>query len=438
MSASSNISKQKLLKIVQEELYKCIRCGECRTVCPIFREQPTERYTARGKLVIAEALAKGKLEFSPHVREALDNCVLCTGCASQCSSEVRADKVILAARQAFAKELGLAPLKKAISLALTQPASLLAAESRVGAWLQPLLFKSVPPDSGLHRRFAMPAIDAQQYIPHIAKAPFRSRARFAGAKGAPQVQFFTGCMNNYVMTEIADSLVSVLTRLGFGVDVPPAQACCGTPMLASGDCKAVLKQAKTNIAALANANAHVPIVVACSSCGHMLKHGYLEALRDEPELRADLEGIAARTLDISEFLMQRVGEEQMQRHLEAAPSQSITYHDPCHLRKAQKITQEPRTLLNLATQNGLHEMARPEACCGMGGTYFLSHLALSKQILQKKIADATATPAKCIATGCPGCIMQLRDGLRRSDSAQVSVKHTIQIIAEAMDKGDRQ
>lgn len=436
MTASTKTkAKAELLTIVQEELYKCIRCGECRTVCPIFREQPAERYTARGKLVIAEALAKGELEFSPHVREALDNCVLCTGCANQCSSDVRADKVILAARRAFAKELGLAPLKKAISLALTQPGSLLAAESRIGSLLQPLLFKTVPQSSGLHRRFAMPFIDAQQYIPKVASVPFRSRTPWAGSKGDPQVMFFTGCMSNYVMTEICDSLVSVLTHFGFGVNIPGKQGCCGTPMLAAGDRKAVLKQAKANIKALAHDNPQVPIVVACSSCGHMLKHGYLEALGDESALRPALESIAARTMDISEFLLHRVGEARLEEALHKAPAQSVTYHDPCHLRKAQKIVQEPRQLLQFATRNGLHEMDKPEACCGMGGTYFLSHLALSKQILHKKIEDAVNTGASCIATGCPGCIMQLRDGIRRSAAPTVSVKHSIQIVAEALAQG---
>lgn len=432
MTASSQQeTKPALLKVVQEELYKCIRCGECRTVCPIFREQPAERYTARGKLIIAEALAKGELEFSEHVREALDNCVLCTGCANQCSSEVRADKVIVAARQAFAKELGLSPIKKAISLALTQPSGVLAAESRLGALMQPLLFKSVPHSSGLHRRFAMPAIDAKQYIPKIANKPFRSRAEFYGSKGDPQVMYFTGCMSNYVMTEICDSLVTVLNALHFGVSIPATQGCCGTPMLASGDRKAVLKQAKTNIAALSHANPSIPIVVSCSSCGHMLKHGYLETVGDDPALRGPLEQIAARTMDISEFLIHRVGEEALQECIRPAQPKSITYHDPCHLRKALKITQEPRALLQMATHNGLHEMQKPEACCGMGGTYFLTHLALSKQILQKKIEDATSTHSDCIATGCPGCIMQLRDGIRRGTATHMEVKHTIQIVAEA-------
>ena len=118
MTDEKKAALDNLKKVVKEELYKCIRCGECRTVCPVFRETPAERYTARGKMQIAEALAEGRLEFTEHVREALDNCLLCTGCAAQCGSEARADRVIMASRQAFAEELGLPAIKKAISCLL--------------------------------------------------------------------------------------------------------------------------------------------------------------------------------------------------------------------------------------------------------------------------------------------------------------------------------
>lgn len=432
MAASKNPGVPSLLKVVNEEIYKCIRCGECRTVCPVFRETPSERYTARGKMQIAEGLAKGTLEFNDRVREALDNCLLCTGCANQCSSGARADRVIIATRQAFAKELGIPPVKKAIAMALTQPSKLLGVEARIGSMLQPLLFKAVPQTSGLYRRFAMPVVDENQYIPEIASVPFRDRVQFAGKSGQKKVTFFTGCMTNYAMTEIGDSLVKVLNALDIAVDVPSEQGCCGMPMLASGDVVSVRKQAARNVKALANLSSDEPIVVACASCGHMLKHGYHDMLADDAELAPLLENIASRTMDITEYLIRIVGEEKVRALVGSGAPASVTYHDPCHLRKAQKIVAEPRKVLGIAARSDIKEMEHPEICCGLGGTYCIANMERSKQIQSRKIDEATDTGANCIATACPGCILQLRDGVRRGARPAMDVKHVIQLLAEAI------
>ena len=376
MTDEKKAALDNLKKVVKEELYKCIRCGECRTVCPVFRETPAERYTARGKMQIAEALAEGRLEFTEHVREALDNCLLCT--------------------------------------------------------FQPLLFRGVPGDSGLYRRFAMPAVDERQYIPRLAAVPFRKRVKFAGKAEWPAVTFFTGCMTSYAMTEIGDSMVKVFNALEIAVRVPSEQGCCGMPMLISGDRAAVRKAAERNVRALAASGPEEPIIVVCASGGHMLRHGYHELFGDDPELGPLLEGIAARTMDVTEYLAARVGVERIAALVGEGPALAVTWHDPCHLRKAQKLTREPRAVLAAAARSPVREMAHPEACCGLGGTYCLTHMDLSKRIQTRKIEDAAASGADCIATACPGCIMQLRDGVRRGPRPDMQVKHVIQILAEAL------
>ena len=421
-----------LLKLVREETRKCIRCGECRTVCPVFREEPAERYTARGKMAIAEELAKGTIELTPHVREAFDNCLLCTGCASQCSSGARADKVVMAVRRTFADRLGLPPMKKLLDAALGCPGAAMDAGARIGAALQPLLFKGVPEDSGLLRRFALPLADGTQYVPKIAAQGFRSRVSFSGKEGQPRVMFFTGCMINYAMTEIGDAVVKVLNAVDVSVEVPGAQGCCGMPMLAGGDAKAVRKQALRNVEALAGEGDSTPIITACASGGHMLKHGYLDLLGDDPVLAAKLRNIAGRTMDITQYLVDVVGTKALQSKLKGGPATSVTYHDPCHLRKAQGVAKQPRQLLSMLLGTSFREMHKPEACCGLGGTYCMAHMERSKAIQTRKISDAAATGADCIATVCPGCIMQLRDGIRRTEKPTMGARHLIELLAEAL------
>ncbi|MDD4731129.1 MAG: (Fe-S)-binding protein [Desulfovibrio sp.] len=421
-----------LLQLVKNEADKCIRCGECRTVCPVFEDTPAERYTARGKIAIAESLARGELEFNDHVREVFDNCLLCTGCASQCSSGARADKVVIATRAVFADKLGVPALKRLIGALLSQPGKVLDAEARIGALLQPLACKAVSGTSGLYRRFAMPLADKDQYLPKIASKPFRSQVCFAGDSSWPKVLFFTGCMVNHCMPEIGHSVVKVLNALGVAVEVPRDQGCCAMPMLTSGERDLVRKQAERNVRAFCLDDQETPIVIACASGGHMLKHGYLDLFGDDPVLGPKLRNMAERTMDVTEYICSCAKPGKLAQLASRATGIAATYHDPCHLRKAQKITEQPRAVLKAATATEVHEMEHPEACCGLGGTYCLANMERSKRIQAKKITDAAATRVETIATACPACILQLRDGLRRANAGNVSVKHVIQILAEAM------
>ncbi len=425
-------SYKNLKEAVEAAASSCIRCGECRLVCPVYGEKRAERYTSRGKILIVSGLINGTIKFTPEVREALENCLLCTGCAAQCSSGVRSDKVIIAARQVFAEELGLPFYKQAITKTMKSK-KIMDAGIKLASMGQKLLFKKVPQTSGLYRRFMMPKLDEKQYIPEIAETAFRDKVQKADVNGDKTVSFFTGCMANYFMPEVSESLVKVLNKLNVNVKVPNEQGCCGMPMLASGDKESVKAAAIENIKAFAHLSSDEPIVVACASCGHMLKHGYLDALKGEPFLERQLQNIADRVIDINQYLVNVIGKEKLEALVKANPSITTTYHDPCHLKKAQKITQEPRELLNMATANSLVEMNKPEACCGLGGTYTLAQMGLSKAIQKKKIDDAISTKAKCIVTSCPGCIIQLRDGVRRSNEPQTDVKHILQILAENMD-----
>ncbi len=426
-----------LKKTIETEIAKCIRCGECRLICPVYNEKHAERYTSRAKLLIVNGLVQGTLDFTPEVREAMENCLLCTGCASQCSSNVQSDKVIIAARHVFAEELGI-PFYKQLITKTMRSKKLMDTGVKLGSMGVDLLFKKVPETSGLYRRFAMPKIDEKQYIPEIAHPTFRDEVQMASVGGNKKVIFFTGCMANYFMPEVSKSLVKVLNKLNVDVEVPNEQGCCGMPMLASGDKESVKIAALVNISALAKLSppsSDVAIVVACASCGHMLQHGYKEMLKDETQIHHLLDNIAERTIDINQYLINTFGEEKIASMIKPETSIKATYHDPCHLRKAQKIVKEPRALLDIASGGNFAEMQKPEACCGLGGTYTLAQMELSKSIQKKKIDDALQTEANCIVTSCPGCVLQLRDGVRRSakiGAEKTKVKHIIQVLADSI------
>jgi len=415
--------------LVETELSKCRRCGDCKANCPVYGEKLMERYTARGKMMMIQALAQGELEPTKGVREAIDNCLLCTGCVNRCNNHIRADKLIMMARYVFAKQQGSPLLKKMIGAALSQPNALLEAQTRIGSRLMPLFFKKVPETSGLLRRFPMPMVDGKQYVPEIASKAFRAAYKANLPPRAEKVMFFTGCMINYAMTSIAESLVRVMTALDIEVIVPPTQQCCGTPMAACGDFDAALARAGENLEAF---NGDCTIITACASCGHMLREGYLNICGDDAPLRRQLQNMADRTMDVTEYLCRHVGMDRIRRALSCPTGLTAVYHDPCHLRKAQRITEEPRELIAAATGARPRELRSPDACCGLGGTYALTHMEVSKQVQAKKIADIHSADTEALLTACPGCILQLEDGLRRWPGRPRRALHVVEAMAAAL------
>ena len=414
--------------LVNTELSKCRRCGDCKANCPVYGEKLSERHTARGKMMMIQAVARGELEPTEAVRETVDNCLLCTGCVNRCNNHIRTDKIIMMTRRVFAEQKGRSLLKKMIGATLSQPNALLEVQTRIGSKIMPLFFKKVSASSGLLRRFPIPMIDGKQYVPEFAPRTFRSAYKENLPPRAEKVMFFTGCMINYAMTSIAESMVRVMSALDVQVIVPPAQQCCGMPMATGGDFGIALARAEENLKAF---DGDCTIVTACASCGHMLREGYLD-ICDDSAMRQQLQKMADRTVDVTEYLYRHIGMDRIRRALTCPTGLTVAYHDPCHLRKAQRIIEEPRELIAAATGARPRELRYPDACCGLGGTYALTHMKISKQVQAKKIADIHNTDAEALLTACPGCVLQLEDGLRRLPGRLKRALHVVEAMAMAL------
>ncbi|MDR2744131.1 MAG: (Fe-S)-binding protein [Desulfovibrio sp.] len=415
-----------LLPLVNKELAKCIRCGECRCVCPVFQETFSERHTARGRLQILEALAKGLLEPTASVREAIDNCLLCAKCADVCENKVNLAKAVLAAREIFAQNMGMPLSKKLLSAVLSQPSPLLRTEAKFALWLQYLMCKKNPEHGGLHLRYATALMDRGQYLPQIADVPFTAGYSKRIHNKRERVIFFAGCLINFAMRAVADSLVIIFDALGIDVLAPSAQVCCGMPMVACGDVGALARQAEKNEKALADSDT-VKIITACASCGHMLKYLYPEMLRAHT-IHARVRKMADRTVDAAEYLVHDIGISRLREIVKSPINDFVTWHDPCHLSPGQSRA-APRLLLELATGGNVKEMNAPDACCGFGGSYCFGNMSLSKKIQARKITDAVQTGTTTIGTACPGCMVQLADGLGRQNVPAMRVRHVLEILA---------
>jgi glycolate oxidase iron-sulfur subunit len=135
---------------------------------------------------------------------------------------------------------------------------------------------------------------------------------------------------------------------------------------------------------------------------------------------------SSRTFDISSFLLDKVNFRQPLGRVEAV----VTYHDSCHLKKSMHVSREPREILKSIPGITFKEMSAPDACCGSGGSFVLTHFETSTKIAGKKVEDVNRTGAGTVATGCPACMMQLLDNLQRFGSGQ-DVEHYVSLLARS-------
>jgi glycolate oxidase iron-sulfur subunit len=204
--------------------------------------------------------------------------------------------------------------------------------------------------------------------------------------------------------------VEVLAANGFEVHVPPGQSCCGALLLHSGDPRAARRLFERNRSVF-HAEDVDAIVVDSAGCGAVLRE------YDDP--------LAEKVRDISEFLVD-AGLRTPVHGLEGL----VAYDDPCHLLHGQRVAAAPRALLRAIP--GLRVVDLPGAadCCGAAGIYGLTHPEMSGRLRARKVEAIRATRPDFVATGNPGCLMQIAQGVRQAGLA-VEVVHPVELLARA-------
>lgn len=413
------------LKRVEKEIMKCVKCGACRAHCPVFGELKREPAAARGKVALARALLVGELTLDDRTYLDMSKCLLCGSCVEKCANDVPTDEIVIAARAALAQYRGLTTFHRAVGR-LIRSRKLMNKGAAMAALIGPLLFRKVPVTSGLRLRFPFPFIGNKRHLPRISRKPFLERHPevIFGEPGKPTVVYFVGCMTNFVYTGIGEAALALLTHLGCTVIIPKEQQCCGLPGMSGGDLATLRYLAEKNLEALDKYEADY-IMTACASCGAALKKYYPAILGEKhPELLPRFHTIADKTVDASE-LLQKLGLHPAETG--GGSDIRITYHDPCHLR-TRGITRQPRELLRAISGVSLTEMEGSDKCCGLGGTFNVYHYDISMRINAGKSDAIEKTGAETVVTGCPGCMMQLADGLKQRE-AKTRVMHTLELLA---------
>lgn len=227
------------------------------------------------------------------------------------------------------------------------------------------------------------------------------------------------CLGDLFYPEVGVRIVRLLRRLGVGVDFPSGQTCCGLPLFNSGYRAEAAEVARRTIP-LFRDSPHV--VVPSGSCAWMVKHEYPGLMGDGPR-RAEATDLAARTYELSQFLVQVLG----RTRFTSAYRGRVTYHDSCHLRRGLGEGQSPRTLLRDLEGAEFVELPGSDECCGFGGSFAVRLPEVSTAILDKKLANVEATGAGCVVACDAGCLMQMSGRLRRRNSP-VRAVHLAEVL----------
>lgn len=383
------------LDSVKEEMLKCLKCGNCQSVCPIYKELRHEVAVARGKIVLIETLRNGDIEMTDALADRLSLCTTCMACNQICPNSIQFDKVLLAARAEGVRKKGLHPIKKMAFKALKLQ-RLFDLGMKAGSKFQGLAMKRVKGyDYGARLRIDL-GIGKDKVFPNLAPKTFRSLYPSEVKVSNPKMKaaYFSGCMINYFYPDIGKAVMDVLKENEVEVVIPANQACCGIPASVNGDVDSAKELAKRNLKAFEEMGADA-LVIACSSCGGAWKHSYSELLSDDPVYKKLADKWAAKTYDINEFLVNVV---PFKKEGLGTVERQVTYHDPCHLNRGQKINKEPREILKSIPGVKFNEMKEPGRCCGMAGSFCLVHPELSGKISDRKVADIANTSCETVAT----------------------------------------
>jgi glycolate oxidase iron-sulfur subunit len=241
------------------------------------------------------------------------------------------------------------------------------------------------------------------------------------------VGYFTGCMTDFVFPDLGKKIVSFLNRNGVKVIMPKGQGCCGAPVfLGAGDFVSGRRFADANVRVFKGLEY---IITDCATCASAMKD-YVTFLADTDERMREYAQFAGKIKDITEFLVDVIQLPASAYHVAREyRGKTVTWHEPCHLGRHLGVKEQPRKILKSVPDITYVEMPRADRCCGMAGAFSLHYYDLSRRIADRKAADIASTEADIVVTDCPGCQIQLIDGVLRNGMPQ-QVMHIMELFEE--------
>jgi glycolate oxidase iron-sulfur subunit len=410
----------------QEDVNYCIRCGLCLSACPTYAHSLRETESPRGRVALVAKAIEGELALTTNFKDHMYQCLACLACNDICPVGIKPADLCLEARYAIHQATPTPPLKPILFRGVFPRTGLLELLTKPVAFYDRSGLRKLVNAARATKILPSQLRDMERMLPH--KLPLRGTRHtlpdvvVARGERRAHVAYFLGCVQGVMMAEGCKATVEVLAENGCDVVIPSNVKCCGMPMVGYGFKDEAREMARHNIDLLLGLNVDA-IVTDCATCGSSLKE-YAHWLADDPDYAERAKQFAASVRDISEFLVE-IGI----RPPGGKTSARVTYHDPCHLVRAQGVREQPREMLRAAGVE-LVEMEGADICCGSAGTQLITHYETSVGVLERKMDNVIETEADFVASGCPGCQMQLSLGAKRR-GLKTRVVHPSELLARA-------
>ena len=404
-----------------EGLDACVHCGFCLQACPTFLVTGDESDSPRGRIELMRGLERGEIAATdPALFYHLDRCLGCRGCEPVCPSGVQYGHGLEAARARITAERGVSPIARLALWALTTPGV-----SSVVYWFSRVLRAVLPRSfAGWGRiRFALGMLAATK--PAASEAAARTAAAktprrpFAAPSPPLAALLFRGCVMEGLFSHVHDATIRTLGVNGYHVQEVSGQVCCGALHEHAGLVDEARALARVNVDAFGDGEE--PIVVNSAGCGALMKE-YGRLLGD---VRAERFG--ARVRDVTELLAGN----GMNGPVAGAPLDlHVAYDPPCHLLHAQGVAVQPLKLFAAIPLLELVPVPGAAECCGSAGLFTLLEPEMSRAVLNTKLDRLRVATPQVVATGNPGCLMQIGAGLAAAGIAARAC-HPVELLDDA-------
>ncbi|HKW61371.1 MAG TPA: glycolate oxidase subunit GlcF [Candidatus Acidoferrum sp.] len=402
---------------------KCVHCGFCLPACPTYVLWGQEMDSPRGRIYLMKLAVEGAAQMTPKWVSHFDTCLGCMACMTACPSGVDYGKLIEATRAQIERNFPRSASEKRhrhfLFETFTKPdrlrrlrAPLLAYQkSGLQAVVRALRLTKLLPKKWQTMEALLPQLTPQEIVPEVTPAVGAKRRR---------VGLILGCVQREFFSQVNAATARVLAAEGCEVVAPQAQTCCGALLVHAGEEAAAIELAKKTIDVFEQANVET-IVTNAAGCGSNVKE-YAHLLRDDPEYAERARNFSAKCRDISEVLAEL--EPRSPRH---PLKLRVAFHDSCHLQHAQGVREQPRVLLAGIPGLELAEIPESAICCGSAGIYNLVQPDTANSLGDRKADLISQLKVDVVATGNPGCALQLQSSLARQYQ-KTPVVHTIQIL----------
>ncbi len=214
-------------------------------------------------------------------------------------------------------------------------------------------------------------------------------------------------MVDLFLPHVGEATVSLLRRVGVKPIYREGQTCCGQPAVNAGYREEAKKAAKHFIRVFGDDEV---VVSPSGSCVCTVKYHYPELLAEEPEWRRRAEELSLRVYELSQYLVDILGVEDVG----ASFAGKVAYHESCHVLRRLGVSEQPKKLIGAVKGAQLVSLNMANSCCGFGGEFANHYPEISESMLRDKVQDYSASGADLLLLCEPGCLLNIGGFLSRN------------------------